>query len=37
LFGRARCERDGCDIGAIEAGEQVFTPSEGCLVTVTAS
>jgi hypothetical protein len=32
LFGKTRRERDGCDIGAIETGEQVFTPSDGSLV-----
>lgn len=32
MFGKARrCEREGCDIGAIETGQQVFTPSDGCL------
>jgi hypothetical protein len=28
LFGKTRCEREGCDIGAIETGQQVFKPSE---------
>ena len=29
-----RCERDGCDIGAIETGQQVFKPSEWYLKSV---
>jgi hypothetical protein len=31
LFGKTRCERDGCDVSAIETRQQVFTPSEGGL------
>jgi hypothetical protein len=31
LFGKTRSERDGCDVCAIEARKQVFTPSEGGL------
>lgn len=37
LFGLTRCEGNGCDVSAIEAGKQVFTPSDGGLKAAIVS